>query len=159
MTLPQLPRMDDFARILAAIDTVTGWSTLDRYERGVATALSEAVDADPGSDGRAHLHGSPRRMDRASCELLEEITPERVPAKWPATPAALGGRLRRAEPSLSLVGTTVGTTVPAFSSLEEDGNMLSLPSSRDDARAQPENDERVGLNAVLEDLEGSGIRS
>ena len=55
VTLPQLPRMDDFARILAAIDTVTGWSTLDRYERGVATALSEAVDADPGSDGRAHL--------------------------------------------------------------------------------------------------------
>ena len=38
--------------------------------------------------------------------------------------------------------------MPAFSSLEEDGNMLSLPSSRDDARAQPENDERVGLYRI-----------
>src|SRR5690606_16066276 len=44
--LAEKPRMADFANVLAAVDQVTGWSTLASYLAATDSAARDVVDAD-----------------------------------------------------------------------------------------------------------------
>jgi hypothetical protein len=45
--VPTLPRMADFARVLAALDAVAGWDTLNAYLADAGTLAGTVIDADP----------------------------------------------------------------------------------------------------------------
>jgi hypothetical protein len=108
--LEQLPRMADYARILAALDQVTGWTTLAAYVASAADVNETVLEADPiAATVRAHLTIHRHGWTGTAAQLLELITPESPPRAWPRTPRALAGQLRRLAPALRAAGVTVDT--------------------------------------------------
>jgi hypothetical protein len=102
--LDELPRMADFARVLAAVDRVKGWNALDRY-LGIGTQLAEdVIDADPVARAVIALLDENGRWEGSASELLQRITPENPPKGWPAQPNVLTGALKRAATALREVG-------------------------------------------------------
>jgi hypothetical protein len=97
--LAELPRMADFARVLAALDAVCGWDTLATYTEATRDAARAVLDADPVAQAvcvlveRNAWHGT-------HDELLAALTPERPGRDWPKTPRGLSGRLKRLAPAL-----------------------------------------------------------
>lgn len=108
VNVAELPRLADFARILAALDQVNeGWTTLDDYT-ALAAELTEAViEADPFADAVRTFVTSARAWTGNAAKLLEAITPAEPPKIWPRTPRALGGHLRRVAPALRRNGVNV----------------------------------------------------
>jgi hypothetical protein len=112
--LVELPRMADFARLLAALDTVTGWHTLPAYTAAAAEATATVLDTHPVALAVRHL-----LTDQAvgwtgtAADLLALLAPghgEAVPRGFPATPRGLAGQLRRVAPALRAAGIDVEFT-------------------------------------------------
>jgi hypothetical protein len=118
--LDELPRMADFARVLAAVDQVRGTRALDTYLAtriaiseqvvdgdDVATALAELArqTAPQGViDGRAEWCGTATELLSA----LEAIVPiERRSKLWPKSPRQLSARLGRLGPDLARLGIDI----------------------------------------------------
>lgn len=112
----RLPRMADFARLLAALDVVTGWTTLPDYLDRAAEGQRQVVDADPLAaavftllDGQAvGWTGTPTDLHDA---LTTTYTAQHgqygpLPKDWP-TARTLTGRLRRIAPALRDHGVTI----------------------------------------------------
>jgi len=116
-TLPKLnegplPRMADFARILAAVDKVKGWSTLDDYLNAAKTVSSEALEGDVFGTAvvdmiRRHATAAGTPWAGSATDLLRRITPERPPKTWPKDATRASGHLRRIAPLLRSSGITV----------------------------------------------------
>lgn len=107
--LDELPRMADFARLLAALDIVTGWSTLPAF-MGVGDTLAEdVIDADPVAQAVVALVDRDGSWTGSTAALLREITDTdaRLPKDWPTTPNVLSGRLKRCATALRQVGIVV----------------------------------------------------
>ncbi len=145
--LERMPRMADFARLLAALDCVRKEGcALDIYmgqrERiaetviegdAVALAIQTLVDAEGWWEGTAS-------------ELLTRITAEKPPKGWPRTPQAIGGRLKRLIPALKETGIDVsypprsdrrGTRrIVLTKEKEERGNPLSVLSELSELSAE-----------------------
>lgn len=113
------PRMADFARVLAALDTITGWDTLGSYRAktgALALSLIEgntfaytiyrlAATASPGGPG-------PRPWEGTAGELLDTLrqlcTEMRMPASdLPEDVRAVGRQVREIAPSLRKAGVDV----------------------------------------------------
>lgn len=106
--LDRLPRMADFAKVLAAVDQVTGWSSLATYLAMGAHLAEEVVEGDPLAVAVRALAEREGTWSGTAGELLEKLgRPERPPRGWPTTPRAMGGALRRAAPTLRTVGVSV----------------------------------------------------
>ncbi|WP_406470146.1 ATP-binding protein [Streptomyces hirsutus] len=108
--LEERPRMADFARVLAAVDKVQGWNTLDSYKATARDAVADVLDGEPFAQAVVAL------VDRAGAdgitltasELLERVpTPDRLPKKWPKDPTRAGGQLKRLAPALRTIGIEV----------------------------------------------------
>lgn len=101
--LDALPRMADFARVLAALDKRHGTQRLKQYS-GLASELAgEVVDGDAVGSAVVALGdfaGTPS-------ELLDKLTPEPTPKGWPKTASSLSGKLKRLTPSLRARGVDV----------------------------------------------------
>lgn len=109
--LEQLPRMADFARLLAALDTVTGWTTLATYTAATDDVTDAVLDADPIAGAlRALLAGQAVGWAGTAAELLQQITSDTAPKAWPRTPRALAGKVRRLAPALRAAGIDVDFT-------------------------------------------------
>lgn len=107
--LVELPRMADFARVLAALDKVTGWNTLEPY-LGVGDELAEdVIDSDPVAQAVVALVNTEGSWSGSASDLLQKITnlDARLPKDWPTQPNALSGRLKRAATALRSVGLVV----------------------------------------------------
>ena len=111
--LATLPRMADFARLLGAVDQVTGWHTLDDYlSRGVEL-FDDVVDADPLAAAVVELVEQRRHWSGSASDLLALLTPvddierRRLPRTWPKSAQALSGQLKRLAPALRAVGVTM----------------------------------------------------
>lgn len=107
--LARLPRMADFARVLAAVDHVLGTDGLAAYVGQAGDLAADAVDSDPVLSAiAAAVRGT---WTGTAAELLVLITEDddkrRVPKDWPKDPRALTGLLRRRGPSLRRLGWAV----------------------------------------------------
>jgi hypothetical protein len=107
--LDSMPRMADFARVLASVDKVTGWETLKTYLDAFDGLAETVVASDPFADSLrkfADQHpGTPWEGEVG--DLLELIPlPEQKPRDWPKTSQAVGGRLKRSAPALRQLGYT-----------------------------------------------------
>lgn len=109
VVVDELPRLADFARVLAALDSVTGWATLGAF-LGIGTELADdVVDADPVASAVKELVLTSGSWSGTSTQLLERIgTDERTRRKdWPKSPQAMTGALKRAATALRAVGVNV----------------------------------------------------
>ena len=97
----ELPRLADFAKILAAIDQVHGWNTLPDF-MALAQEITEAViEADPFADAvRALIHDKRYWMGTASMLLAHLPAPDGAAKTWPKTARGVSGHLRRVAPAL-----------------------------------------------------------
>lgn len=105
--LDSMPRMADFARVLAAVDSVTGWRSLDTY-LGQGQRIAETViDSDLVARAVADFTRTRGEWTGTASELFTAITPTPPPKGWPRAPHSLSGALRRCAPALAVLGVTV----------------------------------------------------
>jgi hypothetical protein len=67
VVLPSYPRMADFARLLAAIDTVLHTEGLKRYLHRTDSAATDSLSADPSSSGFGQSSPNPSPVPPVSC--------------------------------------------------------------------------------------------
>lgn len=110
--LQGMPRMADFARVLAAIDAacpeLTGGKALELFIDQRRRVADEVIDGDAVALAILKLVKS---MNGWWCgtadELLDGIRPDRPPRGWPLSARGLSGRLRRTVPALRAAGLYV----------------------------------------------------
>lgn len=114
VVLTSRPRMADFARVLAALDQVTGWHTLDQYRAGANDSVADVLDSDPFAQAVIRLvdQAGPAGLEAMTAtQLLERIeTPERPPKRWPKDATRASGQLKRLAPALRTIGIDVDDT-------------------------------------------------
>ena len=114
--LARIPRMGDYARVLAAVDEALGTKGLDEYRRQREQASAESVTSDPvgsrlivwADDQKAVPGGWPWRGSMQ--ELLGLLTPGQPPKDWPKSPRGLAARLAKLSPDLRKLGLNAGDT-------------------------------------------------
>jgi hypothetical protein len=106
---PELPRMADYARILAALDDIHGTQGLATYLDSRSRLAVDVVDSDPVGAAIRRLAKRSGTWSGTEGELLDALTPEHLPKSWPADATRLSGRLRRLAPALRTVGIDVDT--------------------------------------------------
>jgi len=107
VTLDSKPRMADFARVLAAVDTITGTSGIDRYLSKQASLATEALTGDPFIAPVAEAIGT-AGFTGTSAELLAIVdAPDRLPKHWPANARMVTTVLRRQAPTMRKAGWIV----------------------------------------------------
>lgn len=110
ITLDTMPRMADYARVLAAVDRVTGLDCLAHYLTLGSELMADVVDDDPVAVAVRDL--TTRRGGRWSGtagDLYAAITPERPPKGWPPNPRTLAANVRAASTALRSVGIEITT--------------------------------------------------
>jgi hypothetical protein len=110
VVLTERPRMADFARVLAAVDQVKGWKTLESYKATARDAVADVLDGEPFAQAVVVLvdRAGPLGVTLTASELLERVpTPDKLPKKWPKDPTRAGGQLKRLAPALRTIGIEV----------------------------------------------------
>ncbi|MEV8308970.1 ATP-binding protein [Streptomyces flavidovirens] len=110
--LDSMPRMADFARVLAAIDQVQEWHTLDDYLAASATVAGDALEGDPFGAAVANLVDEVGTWRGTAAQLLEQLPlPGGIrPQGWPKDATRAGGRIKRLAPLLRSIGVAVDDT-------------------------------------------------
>ncbi|WP_329315434.1 ATP-binding protein [Streptomyces sp. NBC_01262] len=108
--LTERPRMADFARILAAVDQVTGWHTQESYRASARDAVADVLDGEPFAQAVVTLvdQAAAQGLILTAAELLARVpTPDRLPKRWPKDATRAGGQLKRLAPVLRTIGIEV----------------------------------------------------
>ncbi|MGM9381195.1 ATP-binding protein [Streptomyces antibioticus] len=109
--LETMPRMADFARVLAAVDQTQGWHTLDDYLATSANVATDAMEGDPFAMAIAHLVDQVGTWQGTAGQLLEALPAPMVrPPNWPKDATRASGRVKRLAPLLRSIGITVDDT-------------------------------------------------
>ncbi|MFD8034686.1 ATP-binding protein [Streptomyces sp. NPDC059717] len=108
--LTERPRMADFARVLAAVDHVTGWNTQASYKATAADAVADVLDGEPFAQAVVELvdAAGPEGLSLTAAQILDSVAaPEKLPKKWPKDATRAGGQLKRLAPALRTIGIEV----------------------------------------------------
>ncbi|MEU4496052.1 hypothetical protein AB0F96_22040 [Streptomyces sp. NPDC023998] len=111
--LTHRPRMADFARVLAAVDHVTGWDTQGSYRATAADAVADVLEGEPFARAVVDLvrAAGPAGVCLTAADTLGKIaTPEKLPRKWPKDATRASGQLKRLAPALRAIGYDVDDT-------------------------------------------------
>ncbi|MFC9248365.1 ATP-binding protein [Streptomyces sp. NPDC057136] len=110
--LATMPRMADFARVLAAVDQVMDWNTLDDYLAASANVAGDALEGDQFGSAVAALVEQAGTWTGTAAQLLEQAQPPGGvrPQNWPKDATRAGGKVKRLAPLLRSVGITVDDT-------------------------------------------------
>jgi hypothetical protein len=79
---------------------LTRLTTLADYTQAALDANRAVIDADPVAHAIRTLVGERGAWAGTASELLTRITPDPRPPRWPRTPQALSGTLKRMAPAL-----------------------------------------------------------
>lgn len=104
--LDSMPRMADFAVVLAALDQVNGTTGLAAYRHQASTLALDAVTSDPFL---AALAAQVTEVWQGTAgELLDLVQPEGNPPRtWPKSARSVTGILKRTAPALRSAGWAV----------------------------------------------------
>lgn len=116
--LESRPRMADFARVLAAVDQITGSHGLDRYRDRAGTLAIDSLTADAFVAAIRDVAVEP--FEGTSAELLEHVTSHvvaadekwRAPKEWPANARQVTTLLKRQAPVMRRAGWTAVELLP-----------------------------------------------
>lgn len=117
VTLDTMPRMADFARVLAALDRacpeLTEARALDLFMGQRERIAGDVVDADPVAAAVVKLIEQHGDWSGTPQELLDALSPAmeagttRPPKGWPTSPQGIGSAMKRVTPALRTVGIEV----------------------------------------------------
>lgn len=137
VTLDKMPRMADFARVLAALDLtcpeLTGGRALAIYLSQRGRIANDVIESDPiASAIVALVDENDGSWTGTAGDLYKTITPERPQRGWPKTARGLVSSLKRATTALRQVGVSI-TKPPRTNRgqiyiIERMGNQPSLQS-------------------------------
>ncbi|MET7791587.1 hypothetical protein ABZS93_34160 [Streptomyces sp900116325] len=104
--------MADFARVLAAVDQVMEWNTLDDYLAASANVAGDTLEGDQFGSAVAALVEHAGTWTGTAAQLLEQAQPPGGirPPNWPKDATRAGGRIKRLAPLLRSVGIAVDDT-------------------------------------------------
>lgn len=105
--LDRMPRMADYAKVLAALDRATGWGTLPAYLDATREALATGAAGDLVAAAVMDLLDDFETWQGTATDLLKALDDRRdgkVPKRWPSTASHLSNRVRLAAPSLRAAG-------------------------------------------------------
>lgn len=106
--LDTLPRMADFARVAAAVDTTQGLASLPAYLALGKRLAAEVVEGDyVGAAIKGFMAEQLVPWSGTASELLDVLRPEHPPKGFPADGSRLSGRLKRVAPALRSIGIHV----------------------------------------------------
>lgn len=105
--LHELPRMADFARVVASVDRVRGTAALATYLDQSLGVAREVLDDDPVAIALEAFMEDRTQWQGTTAELLKQLVRPTGAPGWPGTPEALGRALRRLLPNLATVGITI----------------------------------------------------
>ncbi|MFD6887366.1 ATP-binding protein [Streptomyces sp. NPDC059957] len=110
--LESMPRMADFARVLAAVDQVQEWHTLDSYLATSANVAGDALEGDPFGAAVATLVEECGTWSGTAAQLLEQLSAPGGfrPQGWPKDATRASGRIKRLAPLLRSIGVAVDDT-------------------------------------------------
>ncbi|MGW2092072.1 hypothetical protein [Promicromonospora sukumoe] len=104
--LEAMPRMADFAMVLAALDQIHGTDSLTAYADQANSAALDAVTSDPFLAALAEAITEPWQGSAADLHAL--VQPDGLPPRsWPRSVRAVAGVLKRNAPALRSAGWTV----------------------------------------------------
>lgn len=105
ITVANLPRMADYAEVLAAVDQICGSNGLQRYREQVKRVSADTLD---NAFIGALINRRYSCKDKASKEILADLTPTdekwKPPKYWPDNARAVTGQLTRHAPALRAQG-------------------------------------------------------
>lgn len=110
VVLTERPRMADFARILAAVDQVKEWKTVESYKASARDAVADVLDGEPFATAVAELvdAAGPDGVTLTTQQILDSVaTPDKPSKKWPKDATRAGGQLKRLAPALRTIGIEV----------------------------------------------------
>ncbi|MEE1737146.1 ATP-binding protein [Streptomyces sp. BE147] len=148
--LDTMPRMADFARVLAAVDQVTGWQTLPDYLAASSNVASDALEGDLFGSAVTALVTQAGAWTGTAAQLLEQVQPPygARPLDWPKDATRASGRVKRLAPLLRSVGITVDDTQRSrdrtrhklliLTRTDPDDTPASAPSEPDQGSLWPE---------------------
>jgi hypothetical protein len=102
--VPDLPRMADFAKVLAAVDIELGSSGLERYRERSRRVAADTLDHPLIA---ALVDQRLEATDKTSAELLAALAPIEKPRDWPKNARAVTGQLTRHAPALRSQGWAI----------------------------------------------------
>ncbi|WP_129782910.1 ATP-binding protein [Promicromonospora panici] len=104
--LGTMPRMADFAMVLAALDQIHGTDSLTAYSDQANSLALDAVTSDPFLAAIAeHVTA---RWEGSAADLLDLVQPDgKPPRSWPRSARGVAGVLKRNAPALRSAGWTV----------------------------------------------------
>lgn len=105
--VPRLPRMADFARVLAAMDAATGMGSLAIYETQGNRIAGEVIESDPYGSAIVRFMSTRKDWSGTAQELLDAITPFDAGREWTINGRKLSAQLKRLEPALLVEGVQV----------------------------------------------------
>lgn len=110
--LAELPRMADFARVLAAVDQVLSSEGLAKFRAQKSELAANVIDGDLVAAAVRDLALARATWEGSATDLLKLLTEvtfgeRRPPRSWPTSPQAMSGALTRMAPSLRAVGIGV----------------------------------------------------
>ncbi len=111
--VPDLPRMADFARILAAIDATADMGALPAYLAHGGRIAAEVVNSDSVATAILHWADARESFEGSAQELLDMLRPHDKPGDWPRTAHGMAAALRRVAPALEGMGVRVSFPSPS----------------------------------------------
>jgi hypothetical protein len=107
--LERLPRMADFARVVAAVDQVRGTDSLNRYLNQRGALAETVVEGDQFATEIRELLTANPHWEGTATELLAALTTseQRRPKPWPQNARAASAALSRVAPAMRQLGYTV----------------------------------------------------
>lgn len=108
--LSERPRMADFARILAAVDDVMGWKTLEAYRGTARNAVADVLESEPFAQAVVRLvrAAGADGVQLTAQQILDRVeTPDKPPKGWPKDATRAAGQLKRLAPALRTIGVHI----------------------------------------------------
>ncbi|MDZ4697765.1 MAG: ATP-binding protein [Deltaproteobacteria bacterium] len=117
--IDKLPRMADFALLLAAMDKATGTdpladpsSAFNLFNKQSGRVAADVVENDPFADAILTMMQGVQEWEGTASELHHKLTPLKPPHGWPADAARIGGRIKRITPAMAAVGVVITWSRP-----------------------------------------------
>jgi len=107
VNLIPLPRMADFAKVLAAMDAATGMGSLGIYLTQGNRIAGEVIESDPYGSAVVRFMSTRADWSGTAQELLDAIIPADAGREWRINGRKLSAQLKRLAPALLVEGVQV----------------------------------------------------
>ncbi len=151
-TLPELPRMADFALWIVACEhmlTNMPGAFLEAYEANRENAVNVELDASPVAHALLSFMAERETWQGNATDLLDKLKPHTTESiektkEWPKVARALSGKLKRLAPSLRTIGISINTrpgrerviTIIKFDPAPDDAKSGKNDDANDDAKSE-----------------------